>query len=140
MREFRLQGSARHPIQDKLRAERKALLPLLNGSGDAVSDLAPGFEILERRSRTIAPLLAELKRRDDAGELATSFEEILGSLIHMHANRVLATSARAQEAVLYRFLENLYDSQLARAGKKKRDRGQEEPSDAIPSEALVGQP
>jgi class I lanthipeptide synthase len=140
MREFRLQGSARHPIQDKLRAERKALLPLLNGSGDAVSDLAPGFEILERRSRTIAPLLAELKRRDDAGELAASFEEILGSLIHMHANRVLATSARAQEAVLYRFLENLYDSQLARAGKKKRDRGQEEHSDAIPPEALVGQP
>lgn len=139
MREFRLQGSARHPIQDKLRAERKALLPLLNGSGDALSDLAPGLEILERRSRKIAPLLAELKRRDDAGELTNSFEDILTSLIHMHANRVLATSARAQEAVLYRFLENLYDSQLARAGKKKRDRGQEEKSDAISNEVVVEQ-
>ncbi|HET9252575.1 MAG TPA: lantibiotic dehydratase [Candidatus Eisenbacteria bacterium] len=122
MREFRLQGDARHPIQDKLRVERRALLPLLNGAGEGVSDLGPGFEILGRRSRELQPLLAELKRRDDAGELTASFEDILASLIHMHANRVLATSARAQEAVLYRFLEELYDSMLAREGKKKRDR------------------
>jgi lantibiotic biosynthesis protein len=139
MREFRLQGSARHPIQDKFRNERKALLPLLNGSGDEASDLAPGLAFLERRSREIQPLLAELKRRDDAGELTVPFEEILGSLIHMHANRVLATSARAQEAVLYRFLENLYDSQLARAGKKKRDRGQGDKSEPSTKEAVVEQ-
>lgn len=139
MREFNLQGSARHPIQDKLRAERKALLPLLNGSGDGVSDLAPGFEILRGRSQVLRPLLAELKRRDDAGELTAPFEQILWSVIHMHANRMLATSARAQEAVLYRFLENLYDSELARAGKKKRDRGQGEKSEPSSKEPAVVQ-
>ena len=137
MREFRLQGDARHPIQDKLRAERKALLPLLHEAVDGASELAPGLGILERRSRVLQPLLAELKRRDDAGELATSFEDILSSLIHMHANRVLATSARAQEAVLYRFLEELYDSLLARAGKKKRDRGQEEKASARVKEPIL---
>ena len=139
MREFHLQGNARHPIQDKLRVERKALLPLLNGSGDGVSELAPGLEILQRRSRELQPLLAELQRRDDAGDLTTSFEDILGSLIHMHANRVLATSARAQEGVLYRFLEELYDSMLARAGKKKRDRGQHENSKPERMEAEIEQ-
>jgi thiopeptide-type bacteriocin biosynthesis protein len=110
-REFNLEGFARHPIQDKFRKERRSLFELLEG-----------LEMLRRRSERLAPALAELKERSERGDLAVSFTDILGSLIHMHANRMLPTAARAQEAVLYRFLENLYDSQLARAGKKKKDR------------------
>jgi hypothetical protein len=86
------------------------------------SPLEPGLEILRRRSERLAPLLAELRQRGERGDLAVPFTEIVASLIHMHAIRMLPTAARAQEVVLYRFLENLYDSQLARAGRKKKDR------------------
>lgn len=44
---------------------------------------------------------------------------LAGSYIHMHANRLLRSAARAQELVLYDFLCRLYESQAAR-----RDRGQ----------------
>jgi hypothetical protein len=40
--------------------------------------------------------------------LATSF-------IHMHANRLLRSAARAQELVIYDFLERCYTSQIARS-------------------------
>jgi hypothetical protein len=47
------------------------------------------------------------------------------------------TTARAQEAVLYPFLENLYDSLLARSGRKKRDRRKSEGSPEVSSEDAV---
>jgi thiopeptide-type bacteriocin biosynthesis protein len=121
-REFNLQGFARHPIQDKFRKERRALFGLLDEAKNGPTPLEPGLAILRGRSERLASPLAELRLRDDRGELTVPFRDILGSLIHMHANRMLPTAARAQEAILYRFLENLYDSQLARTGKKKRDR------------------
>jgi class I lanthipeptide synthase len=116
------EGFARHPIQDKFRSERRSLFELLEGSKNGPSPFEPGLEILRRRSERLAPLLAELRQRGERGDLAVPFTEIVASLIHMHAIRMLPTAAGAQEAVLYRFLENLYDSQLARAGRKKKDR------------------
>jgi thiopeptide-type bacteriocin biosynthesis protein len=121
-REFNLEGQARHPIQDKFRNERRALFALLDRTKDATSPLEPGLATLRRRSERMVPILSELRQRGERGELTVPFPDIVGSLIHMHANRMLPTAAKAQEAVLYRFLENLYDSQLARSGKKKRDR------------------
>lgn len=113
-REFRLQGPARHPIQDKLRKERRTLLTLLDGSRDEPSPLEPGLQVLRRRTEAMAPLLSELRQRGERGELASAFTDIVSSLIHMHVNRMVPTAARAQEAILYRFLENLCESQLAR--------------------------
>lgn len=130
-REFHLQGSARHPIQDKFRAERKALLPLVDESGNGAFELAHGCQILQRRSGELEPIFMELRRRAASGGLTMPVEEILTSLVHMHVNRMLPSSSRAQEAVLLRFLENLYDSQLARSGKKKRDRGKSDSTSRV---------
>ena len=41
-------------------------------------------------------------------------ERLTGSYLHMHANRMLRAAHRAQEAVLYHFLERLYESRVAR--------------------------
>lgn len=121
-REFNLLGSAKRPIQEKFRAERSALFKLLEDSKHGTSSLELGIEILRRRSTRLAPEFAELSKRDEGGNLSTPLSEILSSLIHMHTNRMMPTSARAHEAILYRFLSNLYDSKLARAGRLKRDR------------------
>jgi thiopeptide-type bacteriocin biosynthesis protein len=120
-REFNL-GPARHQIQGKFRRERRVLMSLMNGSKSELADLQPGLDILARRSDRLEPAATELRLRSEAGRLASPLSDIAGSLLHMHANRMLPTAARAQEAILYQFLVNLYDSELSRSGRKKRDR------------------
>jgi hypothetical protein len=39
---------------------------------------------------------------------------VAGSLLHMDANRMLATAARPQELVIYDLLARMYTSELAR--------------------------
>ncbi len=81
---------------------------------DSSHELAPGFELLRARDAAIAELAVELGRRDDAGELTPRLAEFAWSLAHMHANRLLHASQRAQELVLYDFLQRLHASRAAR--------------------------
>ena len=53
--------------------------------------------------------------RASFGELAPKLEDMAWSLVHMHANRILHASQRAQEMVLYDFLRRLHQSRKARA-------------------------
>ena len=41
-------------------------------------------------------------------------DEVLGSMCHMHSNRILRSAARAQEAVMYNFLAKIYLGELKR--------------------------
>ncbi|MCX5746857.1 MAG: lantibiotic dehydratase [Proteobacteria bacterium] len=81
---------------------------------DADHDLEPGLAILAARDAALQDLGVELRRRDAAGELAPRLAEFAWSLAHMHANRMLHASQRAQEMVLYDFLKRLYASRRAR--------------------------
>ena len=80
----------------------------------AVAALAPGVEILRRRSERIAPIIDELKVCEKTGRLSIPIVELAPSYLHMHANRLLRSAQRAHEAVLYDFLARLYESDLAR--------------------------
>ena len=82
---------------------------------DAGHDLEPGFELLAKRDAVIAELAVELRRRDAAGELTPKLGDFAWSLVHMHANRLLHASQRAQEMVLYDFLRRLHQSRKARS-------------------------
>ena len=73
---------------------------------------------MDVRSQRVRPLAAALRDLHAERRLTVSLEEILSSLLHMHANRMLRSAARAQEAVLYTLLACHYDSQLARQGLK----------------------
>ncbi|HTR53041.1 MAG TPA: lantibiotic dehydratase C-terminal domain-containing protein, partial [Kofleriaceae bacterium] len=57
-------------------------------------------------------------RRDTAGELAPRFADLGWSLAHMHANRLLHASQRAQEMVLYDFLRRLHAARKARGSDR----------------------
>lgn len=96
------------------RAELEHLLET-SASGDPAHPLAPGLEILERRDAACAGLGRELQRLDRAGELAPGLAEIASSVVHMHANRLLRGSARAQELVIYDLLRRIYEGRRARA-------------------------
>jgi hypothetical protein len=74
---------------------------------DADHDLAPGFELLAKRDAAVRAL--------DLSHLAVA--DVAWSLVHMHANRLLHASHRAQELVLYDFLRRFYVSRRARAAR-----------------------
>ena len=97
----------------RFRAERKALVELLAPGPE--HPLAPGLELLARRSAALAPLVARLREVETCGQLTATRQEVLGSLLHMHANRLLLAHHRAQELVLHDFLQRLYTSEAARA-------------------------
>ena len=111
-REFRADGPLARQIGERFRAHRTSLEALLEGDGIAAGD--------RRRARAsfgqhIAPIAAELRRRVNAGQLRVSLADLSACYLHVHANRMLPGAARAQELVLYDFLERLYQGRLARA-------------------------
>lgn len=112
--EFRLEGPLRASLRDRFRGHRHALEESLAGEGAGAALLGPGYELLSERSRASREAFARLRDLDAAGKLTVPLAEICASFLHMHANRMLRSAARAQEMVLYRFLEKCYASRLAR--------------------------
>jgi thiopeptide-type bacteriocin biosynthesis protein len=100
---------------ERFRKERKAIAPLIDIEHQPTEpSLAAGLQALERRSRQSAVLIGEMRQMQSQNQLSTSLEDIAHSLIHMFVNRVLRSSQRMQELVIYEFLARLYDSEWAR--------------------------
>jgi lantibiotic biosynthesis protein len=99
-------------IGERFRRERQSLFELLarDPARDRDSELAPGLEILALRSTHVRSLAGALR----ACRLDAPLASFAGSLVHMHINRLLHASQRAQELVLYDFLHRWYDSRRAR--------------------------
>ncbi len=113
--EFRLDSELRQRLRGRYREERRALEELLDERGDAAAALGAGYDLLRARTeagREACSVLRTLSARD---ALTVPLADVAVSLLHMHANRVLRSANRAQEMVLYRFLEKTYASRLARS-------------------------
>jgi thiopeptide-type bacteriocin biosynthesis protein len=117
-REFGGGKPLRVQLDQKQRAERRALEVLLDPARNEQSDLAPGLAILRGRSEHNAPLVAELRRLEQEGRLTSPVAQIAPSLVHMHVNRLIRSAQRAHELVLYDLLAGIFDSQAARAAKR----------------------
>ena len=117
--EFRVsKGYFKLQLGDRYRKERKGLEALLDPAKEKENPLAPAFEVFKQRSAALAPTIAALRAAEKEGRLTTSVEDLAFSYIHMNCNRLLRSAQRAQELVLYDFLERLYESQVARARGK----------------------
>jgi lantibiotic biosynthesis protein len=101
-------------LGQRYRAERPELTRLL-GTPDSEHPLAPGLAVLATRSAALVPVVARLRALEERGQLAVPRQELLASLLHMHANRLLLAQQRAQELVLNDFLARHYTSERARA-------------------------
>jgi thiopeptide-type bacteriocin biosynthesis protein len=118
-REHRLERQGKR-LGERLRAERKSLEALRAGLVPVESPLAAAIPCVAARSMRLRPLAAELRSRAAAGRLGASIEELASSFVHMHANRILRSAARAHEAVLYDFLWHLDESRRASARARAR--------------------
>ncbi|MDP8931684.1 MAG: lantibiotic dehydratase [Actinomycetota bacterium] len=113
-REFGVDSDFRAQVGQRFRMERASLEALLDPSQDCPANLAPGLEALSHRSLQIAPLTTELQELAKEGRLSLPMTDLAMSYAHMHVNRLLRSAQRAQELVLYEFLDRLYASQAAR--------------------------
>src|SRR5262249_25051130 len=113
--EFRADTTTKARLGAKFRQDRARLEALMDPAQDEESPLAPGFEILCPPSEQLAPVFAELNARERAGRLTVPVAELALSFLHMHSNRLLRSSQRPQEMVLYEYLTRLYESRRARA-------------------------
>jgi thiopeptide-type bacteriocin biosynthesis protein len=112
--EFRVATDFKHQLGQKFRPERKGLEALLDLNPGGIDRLGPGLETFRRRSARLAPVTAELRECARSGRLSVPLTELAPSYLHMHANRLLRSAHRAQELVLYDFLDRLYESRAAR--------------------------
>jgi lantibiotic biosynthesis protein len=114
-KEFRLSVATREELGERFRSERAKLQAIMRreiAAQDKIIQLA--IAAFEERSKRIRPAVADLRILEQRSSLETTFSEIVGSIVHMHVNRLLRSSHRAHECVLYDFLYRIYDSNLAR--------------------------
>jgi thiopeptide-type bacteriocin biosynthesis protein len=113
--EFWADVNLQRQLGDRYRKERPALERLLSPeNADEGGVLAAGLAILRRRSLSWSPIIAALTAATAAGRLSQPLTELAKSALHMHANRLLRSAARAQELILYDFLHRLYVSRATR--------------------------
>jgi thiopeptide-type bacteriocin biosynthesis protein len=113
-REFGKAATLKRELSDRFRRDRaplESLLAAARGDGDG---LPPELAALRRRSEALRPVAAELAERERAGRLTSPVRVLASSFTHMHLNRILRSSARAQEMVIYHLLGRLYESEAAR--------------------------
>jgi thiopeptide-type bacteriocin biosynthesis protein len=113
-REFGIDGHFRGQASRRYRAERAGLEALLDAGHDPPPPLAAGLDALRRRSLQLVPVAAELRQLEQAGRLSATMSGIAMSCAHMHANRLLRSAARAQELMLYEFLDRAYSTRAGR--------------------------
>ena len=121
--EFRVTAGTKKQLAGKLRGERKKLQGLLGRASEDSPELSFAWPIFESRARRIVSAVRDLHALEEAGLLITDISDLIASYMHMHVNRLIRSSARAHELVLYDFLFNLYDGMLARErsrGKRRK--------------------
>jgi thiopeptide-type bacteriocin biosynthesis protein len=104
--------SYRKQLASRFRQERKTLSALCD-SGMAGVLPEPALAAFQRYSAGLEEIRRELDELGRSGTLTSPARDVATSLVHMHLNRLLLTSHRAQETVLYNFLARTYAARLA---------------------------
>jgi thiopeptide-type bacteriocin biosynthesis protein len=113
-REFQINAYSRRQLGDRYRSQRSALEDALARS----VPLEPPYELasvaFDQRSSRLQQAVERLRLLAKSGALTVDIQELAASYAHMHINRLIRSSQRAHELVVYDFLFRLYDGQLAR--------------------------
>ena len=121
-RELGLGSAVKRQLARRLRRYRRDLESWLQPGYAPDHPQAAALAALERRSRRLSPILAELESLQGAGRLAVPVSQLTGSFVHMFINRLTRSHGRAHELVLYDFLYQLMKSRAARRRQPKAAR------------------
>jgi lantibiotic biosynthesis protein len=99
--------------------ETRALMADIFDAGLAPDHrLRPGIDVLDQRDEELVPLATQLVATWSGDRGAVTRKRIMASLLHMHANRVLASHHRLQEAFLCDFLTRLLRAEQGAAKQR----------------------
>ncbi|MGO9168773.1 MAG: lantibiotic dehydratase [Candidatus Sulfotelmatobacter sp.] len=113
-REFKIDAPGKKQLSDKFRAERRKLESLFDESSELSRERQFAKQALARRSVRVREALRKLRALAANGKLETDILDLAASFSHMHINRLMRSSQRAHELVLYDFLFQIYDGRIAR--------------------------
>jgi lantibiotic biosynthesis protein len=117
-REFDLSSVSKEKLSERFRRERaelQALVQPVRGKMEEAYEIA--LHAFDGRSQRVRPAIAVVRSLQQRCALAGDFFEIVSSYVHMHVNRIIRSSPRTHELVLYDFLYRLYDEDRARNKK-----------------------
>src|SRR6185503_17426448 len=109
-RELRMSKRMKIRIADQFRDQQRELAVLLSGS-PGTGALGGVAEILDRRTHALGRIA------DASPDARAVLGSQAGDHAHLCANRLLRSSVRMQEVVLYEYLRRLYESLVARTRK-----------------------
>lgn len=116
-REFAADRAVTWRLGSRFRTERSRLEQLHDDLEQSQAD-NPLVAALTARSAVVLPIARQLQSLAQLGRLRVSLPSLVQSHLHMSANRILRSAARAQELVLYDWLCRLYRSALARRSQR----------------------
>ena len=113
-REFKIDSLGKKQLSDKFRAERQKLESLFDDAPESSEVWLFAKQALARRSVRVSEALRKLRALAAENKLETDIVDLAASFSHMHVNRLMRSSQRAHELVLYDFLFQIYDGRIAR--------------------------
>lgn len=113
-REFKIDTAAKKQLSEKFRAERPKLEAMFEDSPEQSEKLQFAKQVLARRSIRIREAVRRLQSLAANNKLEADIVELAASFCHMHVNRLIRSSQRAHEMVLYDFLCQVYDGRISR--------------------------
>lgn len=113
-REFKVDAVLKQQLSEKFRGERHKLEELLGFCAGSSLPWSFAQQALGKRSARMAEAVSTLRTLRSQEKLTVDLPELALSFAHMHINRLIRAAQRAHELVLYDFLHQLYESQIAR--------------------------
>jgi lantibiotic biosynthesis protein len=101
-------------LSNKFRAERQKLELLFDESTEVSAQWQFAKQTLARRSARVSEALRKLRALAAEGKSEADIADLDASFSHMHINRLVHSSQRAHELVLYDFLFHFYDGRIAK--------------------------
>ena len=117
-KEFGIDRALRSRLAKRFRSRKTELEKLISGGGYQETLLEQAAATLETRSEAMRPLTLALHRAEREGKLTTPLSRINLSYVHMFVNRLIRTSPRVHEAVIYDYLGQLNRSRIAREAQQ----------------------
>jgi lantibiotic biosynthesis protein len=116
--EFKADKFLKEQLSNKYRVQKVAIEGIMEYNMDETNELYPLIKILKEKSAAIKPIVHQLKQMYEKQQLVPAINELMPSYIHMLVNRIVTSSPRQHELVIYDILFSYYRSAIAREKKK----------------------
>jgi len=125
--EFKADKSLKSQLSNKYRNQKGRISTALDNKVVADEALLPLWQVLYDKNTAIAPVVQQLLAMQQAGTLDVPLMDMMPSYIHMLVNRVITSSPRLHELVLYDMLFTWYRS-VTEKNKQQQKNKVEQPA------------